>query len=197
MIRALAATAAAALLAAAAQAQPAPTAPGDGPIDVSADRGEVFDREGRVIYQGDVNILRGAARLRADTVEIFFDRREGGGFGPIRRMVAVGDVYYVTPAEIARGDEGVYDFDAGTIQLTGSVVLTQGCNVSTGESLFADIDGGQARLVGGGQGESRRVRSVFFEDPQEGTDRVPAPGECPQPAIPGDGPEPFVPAQGR
>ncbi|MFP4520310.1 MAG: LptA/OstA family protein [Oceanicaulis sp.] len=189
---AFAAAAAALALSAAAGAQAGQPASGEGPIDISADRGEVFDREGRLVYEGDVNVVRGDARLRADRVEAFFTRREGGGFGPIRRIVAVGEVFYVTPEEIARGDEGVYDLEAGAITLEGAVVLTQGCNVSTGERLVADLDGGAARLSGGGSGESRRVRSVFFEDPEDGGP-VPAPGECPQPDIPGDGPQPFEP----
>ncbi|MEQ8404771.1 MAG: LptA/OstA family protein [Oceanicaulis sp.] len=190
IITACAGLAAALCLAAAASGQQA--APGEGPIDISAERGEVFDREGRLFYEGDVNVIRGEARLRADRVEGYFAPRPGGGFGPIRRIVATGNVFYVTPDEIARGDEGVYDLEAGTITLEGSVVLTQGCNVSTGERLVADLDGGSARLTGGGSGDSQRVRSVFFEDPED-EGAVPEPGSCPQPTIPGDGPRPFEP----
>ncbi|MFW5661318.1 MAG: LptA/OstA family protein [Oceanicaulis sp.] len=169
-----------------------PSSPGEGPIDASADRWEVFDREGRIVYEGDVNILRGGARLRADRVELFFARREGGGFGALQRMEADGDVFYVTEAEIARGARGVYDLVAETITLEGDVVLTQGCNVSTGERLVADVTGGAARLTGG-PASNGRVRSVFFDDPQGEQGAVPAPGDCPAPEIPGDGPEPFVP----
>ncbi|MGJ3231745.1 MAG: LptA/OstA family protein [Oceanicaulis sp.] len=187
---ALAGSAAAIALAASALAQ---SAPGQGPIDISADNLDGYDREGRVVYSGDVNALRGDTRLRSDRLEVLFTPREGaGGFGDIRRIIATGDVFYVTPQEIARGDRGVYDLEAGTITLEGSVVLTQGCNVSTGERLVADLDGGSARLSGGGAGESQRVRSVFFED-SETRAAAPAPGECPDPVIPGDGPRPFEP----
>lgn len=162
-------------------------------IDISAARSEALDREGRLLYEGDVNVIRGDARLRADQVEAFFTPREGGRFGPpIRRITAVGDVFYVTPAQIARGDRGVYDLAEATITLEGSVVLTEGCNVSTGERLVVDLDGGSARLSGGGEGENQRVRSVFFDDP-DAEEGAPAPGECPQPTIPGDGPQAFEP----
>jgi lipopolysaccharide export system protein LptA len=193
-LRAAGAALAVLTLGAAAGAQTPAAAPGEGPIDISADRGEVFDREGRLVYEGDVNVIRGATRLRADRIEAFFTRREGGGFGPVQRIVATGEVFYVTLAEIARGDEGVYDLDAGTVTLTGSVVLTQGCNVSTGERLVAQIDGGAARLSGGnGDDGAGRVRSVFFENPEEEDGAVPEPSECPLPEIPGDGPRPFEP----
>lgn len=186
-----AALAALALCAAAGAQTPANQA-GEGPIDISAERGEVFDREGRLVYEGDVNVIRGDTRLRADRIEAFFTPREGGGFGPVQRIVATGEVFYITPAEIARGDEGVYDLEAGTVTLTGSVVLTQGCNVSTGERLVAQIDGGAARLSGANGGDGRgRVRSVFFENPEETDGAAPEPSECPLPDIPGDGPRAF------
>jgi len=191
MIRILIAAAAAAALAApplhaqeaAAAADAAPG--GEGPMDISAARGEVFDDEGRVVYTGNVNVVRGDARLRADRVEAYFNRSEGGGFSELQRIVATGEVFYVTPGEIARGDRGVYDLVEGTITLTGSVVLTQGCNVSTGERLEADLDGGAARLTGGGA--QQRVRSVFFDEDEAGTD----PADCPPPTIPGGDPVPF------
>lgn len=186
MIRILAAVLATAILAAPALgAQSAPRGPGQGPLDISADRGEVFDAEGRVVYTGNVNVLRGDTRLRADRVEAFFNRAEGGGFSDLQRIVAVGEVFYVTAEEIARGDRGVYDLVAGRITLTGSVVLTQGCNVSTGQELIADLDGGAARLSSGET--DQRVRSVFFDEEEAGAD----PADCPAPVIPGPDPTPF------
>jgi len=182
----LAAAAAALALAAPGLAQ---SAPGQGPLDISADRGEVFDAEGRLVYTGDVNVVRGETRLRADRVEAFFNRSEGGGFGDLQRIEAQGEVYYVTPTEIARGDRGIYDLVAGQITLTGEVVLTQGCNVSTGQRLVADLEGGSARLTGGeGGGDDQRVRSVFFDTPDG---EAAEPRDCPQPTIPGRGPRPF------
>ena len=167
-------------------AQIAPTSAAQGPIDISADRWRADDPSNRVIYSGDVNIIRGDTRLRADEVEVQFDE----GFRSPMQILARGAVYYVTPTGIAHGDQGIYDLDAGTIEMTGSVVLTQGCNVSTGNRMIADIDGGTARLTGGGEGENQRVRSVFFEGGDDETG-VSAPEDCPQPVIPGEGPQPF------
>jgi lipopolysaccharide export system protein LptA len=155
----------------------------EGPLDISARNSEMLDPQGRLVYWGDVNLIRGDERLRADRVEAQFDRRPGGGMGALLRVTATGDVFYVRPGEVARGDSGVYDLEAGTITLVGSVVLTQGCNVSTGDRLEADLEGGVARLS---SGEGGRVRSIFFTGPEaeQGSD-------CPLPAVPGDGPRPF------
>ena len=174
------------LIAALLSAQIAPTAPSEGPIDISADRSSADEVARRVTYSGDVNIIRGDTRLRADEVEVVFDE----GFRSPLQIEARGAVYYVTPTGIAHGDEGLYDLEAGTIEMTGSVVLTQGCNVSTGNRMIADLDGGTARLTGGGEGENQRVRSVFFEGGEEQTGQV-APESCAQPEIPGDGPRAF------
>lgn len=171
----------------AAPAQTAAQAPAPSPVaplDISARNSEMLDPQGRLVYWGDVNLIRGDERLRADRVEAFFERRASGGTGQLRRVVATGEVFYVRAGEVARGDSGVYDLEAGTITLIGSVVLTQGCNVSTGDRLDADIDGGIARLS---SGEGGRVRSIFFTGPEAEQ----AAGNCPLPAVPGDGPRPF------
>lgn len=154
-----------------------------GPLDISGRNSELLDPEGRLVYWGDVNMIRGDERLRADRVEAYFDRRPGGT-GQLLRVEATGEVFYVRPGEVARGDRGIYDLEAGTITLIGSVVLTQGCNVSTGDRLDADLDGGMARLS---SGEGNRVRSIFFTGPEAEQ----ASGDCPLPAVPGDGPRPF------
>lgn len=186
MIRMLVtATALFALGAAPIAAQQAGVAGGEGPLDISAATFEVRDRDGLVIYTGDVNVIRGEARLRADRVEAYFNRAEGGGFSDLERIIATGEVFYVTPGEIARGDRGIYDLVASQITLTGSVVLTQGCNVSTGDRLVADLDGGAAQLSGGDS--QQRVRSVFFDEDETGSD----PADCPPPTIPGRGPVAF------
>lgn len=167
----------------------AQTVPGEGPIDVSSDNFELIDNEDRAVYTGDVNVTRGDTRLRADRIDIFFLRDANGSFSSFERFEASGDVFYVTPNEIARGDAGIYDLVNSQITLTGDVVLTQGCNVSTGRQLVADLDGGSARLTGGdGASGGQRVRSVFFDTPDSTASE---PRDCPAPTIPGDGPRAF------
>lgn len=187
MLKTLAALAAVSALSASAlsAAAHAQAIPGQGPLEISAEDFEGLDAEGRIVYIGDANAVRGDTRLRADRIEAYLERREGGGFGNIERVVAIGEVYYVTPNEVARGDRGVYNLASERIELTGSVVLTQGCNVSTGETLVVDLAAGSARLSGG-DGEGR-VRSLFFDQPEDAD----AERDCPQPVIPGRGPRPF------
>lgn len=148
-------------------------------IDISSDRQEILDQDDRALFIGNVNAVRGDTRLRADEAEAFIARNPQTGQRRIERIVARNDVFYITPTETARGDHGVYEVDSEIITLTGSVVLTQGCNVSTGEELVVNLRTGVSRLTAG----SGRVRSLFFSD--GGEDAAAQRAQCPAPPVPG------------
>ena len=164
---------------------------GEGPIDISADNVEVFDQQNRMVYSGDVNAVRGLTRIRADRIEVLFEAQDGPGFGPISQLVASGDVFYVTPTEVIRANDGAYNVATEVITMTGDVILTQGCNVSTGHRLVANLQSGVAELVGNNQANGGRVRSVFFPDQDNRPSTTPFSQSCPQPGVPGDGPRAF------
>ncbi|MCI4645158.1 MAG: OstA family protein [Hyphomonadaceae bacterium] len=127
-----------------------------GPIRVNADNSSVLERERRVIVVGNVDIVQGDARLRADKVTLYYSGRDGAGqtgiggsFGDIQSMVAEGEVFYVTPDLKARGDEGTYDAAADTITLIGEVVLIRGEDVARGNELVLNVSEGRSQLRGG------------------------------------------------
>lgn len=148
-------------------------------VDISSERQEILDQDDRAVFSGNVNAIRGDTRLRADEAQAFLARNPQTGQRRIERIEARGDVFYVTPAETARGDRGVYDLDTEVITLTGGVVLTQGCNVSTGQELVINLRTGISRLTGG----NGRVRSLFFSESSEAA--AAASGQCPSPPVPG------------
>lgn len=146
----------AAALSLAAPAAAAQLSSDGGPIRVSADNSSVFERERRVLVIGNVDIIQGDARLRADKVTLNYAGRQtgatggvGGGFGDIEKMIANGNVYYVTPDLKATGKVGTYDAETETITLTGEVVLVRGEDVARGERLVIDVVEGRSTLRGG------------------------------------------------
>ncbi|NBB68805.1 MAG: lipopolysaccharide transport periplasmic protein LptA [Alphaproteobacteria bacterium] len=159
------------LVPAAAWAQPAGFAGHDtsAPIEITADRLEVRQRENVATFTGDVDAVQGDLTLSARSLDVFYgeegagddtDADAGGaGLGEIRRAVARGDVVVSSPREIARGSEGVYDVAAGRITLTGDVVLTRDDNVLRGNRLAIDLASGVSRLQAAG--EDGRVRARF------------------------------------
>lgn len=139
-----------------------------GPIYINSERTESFERERRVLLTGNVDIRQGDARLRADTVTILFGGGAAGGgtmtsgFGQIERILADGNVYYVTPELKAKGDRGVYELATDTITMTGNVALMRDRDVAEGQTLRMEISTRRTTLEGGGG----RARMVI--DPSQG-----------------------------
>ncbi len=117
-----------------------------GPVSYSADSLEYFDSEQRLVLTGDVDLVQGDARLKADRLTLFFTNSSatardsmGLGSGDIRRMIAEGEVYYVRPAQSARGDRAVYETADDTVTFTGNVVVASDDNVIRGETLVLHV----------------------------------------------------------
>lgn len=138
-----------------------------GPVSYSADHLEYFDAERRLVLTGDVDLVQNDARLRADRLTLFFSgagapagqpASQGMGSGDIERMVAEGEVYYVRPAQSARGDRAVYLVSTDSVTFTGNVVVASDENVIRGETLELQI-GNRRTSVRPNAGQ--RVRGVF------------------------------------
>jgi lipopolysaccharide export system protein LptA len=144
-----------------------------GPVSYSADNLEYFDSERRLVLTGDVDIVQNDARLRADRITLFFSgsgsgQAQGGlGSGDIERMIAEGEVYYVRPAQSARGNRAVYEVAQDAVTFTGNVVVASDENVIRGETLVLQI-GSRRTTIRPTPGQ--RVRGVFVprQSPQDG-----------------------------
>ncbi len=135
-----------------------------GPVSYSADNLEYLDGERRLLLVGDVDIVQNDARLRADRITLFFSGSSGGaggqglGSGDIERMVAEGEVYYVRPAQSARGNRAVYEVAQDAVTFTGNVVVASEENVIRGETLVLQI-GNRRTTIRPQAGQ--RVQGVF------------------------------------
>ncbi|WP_135211712.1 LptA/OstA family protein [Vitreimonas flagellata] len=148
-----------------------------GPVSYSADNLEYFDGERRLVLTGDVDIVQNDARLRADRITLFFSQSSGGGAqggqaglgsGDIQRMIAEGEVYYVRPAQSARGNRAIYEVAQDAVTFTGNVVVASEENVIRGETLVLQI-GNRRTTIRPTPGQ--RVRGVFVprNNPQGGS----------------------------
>lgn len=145
-----------------------------GPIQIEADELTFLDKEGRAIYVGNVDAVQGDARIRAEKLTIFFAKKEangnggiGSGVGDVERLVAEGEVFYMTPGEKAKGDRGVYNYKNDQILLTGNVTLTRGENVIVGDRLIVDIEKGRSRVESNSRARGERVRTVIVTQGNE------------------------------
>ena len=159
----------------AAMAQLAPSS--NAPVAIAADQLDVQSQKCLAVYTGDAEALQDTSRLRANTINIYYkvlpprsgaqnDSGAPGGknCGLLDRMEADGQVYYVTPNQIVRGDHAIYTGADKTIVVTGDVVVAQGKNVTAGTRLTINTDSGVATMASNvtGRGKSGRVQSVIY-----------------------------------
>ncbi len=130
------------------------------PIEIVADALEVRQAENLAIFSGEVVAGQGTLRLAADLLTVTYaaeksDTNTSAGTGAIQHMRADGNVFLSNGAETAQGAWAEYDLASGMMRMGGKVVLTQGDNAISGESLVINLNAGTGRIEGG------RVKSVF------------------------------------
>lgn len=176
------------------------------PIKIDADRLDVFDRESRATFSGNVVAVQGDSTIRCSTMTVHYRRgkdkdakdkdikdkdartepaadaapADAGGLGEngIRKVDCAGPVTVVQKDQVATGDSAVFDQAAKRIVLTGNVVLSQCQNVTRGSRLVYDMGTGRANMDPAPGG---RVSALFV--PGEKSDARDRTGKgCPQPA---------------
>jgi lipopolysaccharide export system protein LptA len=137
------------------------------PIAVNADS-FTADLQGETgTYSGNVLVVQGAIRLRADEVMVTAPD------GRATHMEARGGIIVESPSGTATGSLAIYDISSQIVRLTGDVVLTNDANVMRGSTLEVRIADGRATLTGGvaasGQGQGQgRVQGLFVRPEDEG-----------------------------
>jgi len=154
------------------------------PIDTTADEMEVVNSQCLVVFRGAAEAMQGKSRLRAHTISVY-SRPKGpaangqASCGGTDRIVADGEVYFVTPDQNARGDHAIYTAASDQIVMTGNVIVVQGANVARGDRLTIQVATKAAKLESNthGRGQPHRVRGVFY--PEKNTDAAGAPATRP------------------
>lgn len=157
------------------------------PIEVTSDALEVLQEQNKAIFTGNVVVVQGTVRLKADNMTVYYAKGKGdpaaktgrkgkagimaGGDSAIQKIDAAGNVFLATQEETASGSSGTYDVENQEIRLNGNVVLTRGKNVLKGEKLTYNFATGKSKLVsaateaspssGGGKA---RVRALFVPE---------------------------------
>jgi len=119
------------------------------PIEATAD--DIVNTAGTTTLTGQVDVRQGDTRILADKMKIFGGVVGAGGSSAasdISRIEATGNFYYLTPEQEVRGNNGVYVQATDTFTITGNVILLQGENIVTGETLIYNLTTEEARVVG-------------------------------------------------
>jgi lipopolysaccharide export system protein LptA len=160
------------------------------PIRIDANKLEVFDKEQKAIYSGDVIAVRGTTTTRATVMTIFYDNKKAEGAKPtaasapragatkasagagsatqdgaLKRIEFVGPVSVVNGTQTATANEMVYDALAKKVTLKGNAIVADGPNVQRGELMTYDTEASLAVITNPVPGG--RVQGVFTPGSQE------------------------------
>ena len=158
------------------------------PISIEADHLEVFDKEKRAVYSGNVVVVQGESTMKSGKMIVFYanEGAEGGASVPsgsqtapassqtapalgngnsLRRLETYDGTTIISKDQIAVGKQGVYDKENNRMVLTGDVALTQNGNVTKGEKLVYDLTTGVAVVEAAPN--SGRVKSLLIPNSNE------------------------------
>ncbi len=155
------------------------------PIRIDANKLEVFDKEQKAVYSGDVIAVRGTATTRSTVMTIFYDnkkaqeKKEGTApaasnqaaqDGALKRIEFTGPVSVVNGTQTMTSNKMVYDAIGKIVTLTGSAVVADGPNIQRGEHMTYNTETGIATIVT----PNGRVQGVFTPGSQdEGKPKTP------------------------
>jgi lipopolysaccharide export system protein LptA len=126
------------------------------PVNFSADRIELQDRQDRVVLSGNVDITQAGLNLKAARTTVAYT---DAGSLQIQRIDATGGVRVSRGNETARGDVAIYDFNRRVITMVGNVALRRGGDTLNGGRLVIDLASGISSVDGRAGGSSSAVGS--------------------------------------
>lgn len=164
------------------------------PVKVDANRLEVFDKESRAVYSGDVVAVQGQSILRCASMIISYAQARGGatpspGSTSIQQIECEGPVSLLSGTLSATAQKMIYHAASDSVTLTGRVVIADCDNVQRGERVVYDVKTGRAKVDAGPSGRVQGVFTPGSESPGGGNARnagtTPTRSkECPAPARP-------------
>jgi lipopolysaccharide export system protein LptA len=114
------------------------------PVEVTADRLAVNQSDGTALFSGNVLVVQGEMRLSAGEIRVAY----GTDGKSIETLTATGGVTIVNAKDAAEAREAVYSVGSGAVVMTGDVLLTQGPNAITGQTLRLDLKAGTGVMEG-------------------------------------------------
>ena len=166
------------------------------PIKIDADRLDVFDRESRAVFAGNVVAVQGETTMRCTTLTVLYENRQPGsprtaaapGDNAIRQIDCKGPVTVASKEQTVTGDHATFDRVANKVLITGNVALSQCQNVTRGERVVYDLGSGVANVE---TAPGKRVQALFVPG---GGDNQPKAG-CQGAAQPAPAAQPVAPAK--
>jgi lipopolysaccharide export system protein LptA len=122
----------------------------ENPVDISADRLEVKQKENIALFTGNVVVSQSDMSLVSDRITVFYQGdREENDSSSISRLDASGNVVMTSATETIRSTWGVYDFAEKIITLGGNVEFNNADGQIKSPRLQVNLTTGQITMDGG------------------------------------------------
>jgi lipopolysaccharide export system protein LptA len=122
----------------------------ENPVDISADRLEVKQKENIALFTGNVVVTQSDMSLVSDRITVFYQGdRDKNNSSSISRLDASGNVVMTSPTETIKSTWGVYDFSEKIITLGGNVEFNNEDGQITSPRLQVNLTTGQITMDGG------------------------------------------------
>ena len=136
------------------------------PVQVSSDEAEYFNKEGLVIFTGNVVAVQADSTITAERMEVTFEKPAGAAVNHVtgpgapsgaqriktivaEKKVSLRQIDAETKKErYATGDKGVYDVDQRIVTMSGNPRLWEGKNVIVGEEMVFHLDDKKVSVKG-------------------------------------------------
>ena len=123
------------------------------PVRVSADAAEYFNKDGLVVFTGNVVVVQADSTITADRMDVTFEKPAPAGGQPVEGIGAPANAQRITTIvaqqkvsfrqvdpetkkeRYATGDKGVYDVDQRMVTMSGNPRLWEGKNVIVGDEM--------------------------------------------------------------
>jgi lipopolysaccharide export system protein LptA len=123
------------------------------PVRISSDAAEYFNKDGLVVFTGNVVVVQADSTLTAERIEVSFEKPAPGEGQPAEGIGAPANAQRITTIvaqqkvsfrqvdpetkkeRYATGDKGVYDVDQRLVTMSGNPRLWEGKNVIVGDEM--------------------------------------------------------------
>jgi lipopolysaccharide export system protein LptA len=152
---------------------------GKEPIKIDADRLDVFDKEQRAIFSGNVVAVQGDSTMKCTSLTVLYEQSRtpgapsslagpGQGENGIRKIDCKGPVTVTAKTQVATSDNATFDRVQNKIILTGNAALSDGPNVTKGDRVVYDLNTSRAYIEG-------RVRALIVPGSSSAPERKTSP----------------------
>jgi lipopolysaccharide export system protein LptA len=142
-------------------------------LNITADRMDAFQRENRVVFEGNVVVQQDDTFIYAKRITADMAPQDAGG--GIRKVVAQQDVRITQNDRVATCERAEFDHLSRTIELLGSPKIWQGKDWIDGQKVVVRLDQEKMTVVGS---EEKRVSAVLYPKSRKEEGEKPAASEA-------------------